>query len=341
MSIAVAGLTRSSPVRSRVWVRAGGLVLAIGLLAAVAASSLAIGAKAIALRRCSTPSAPTTRRSTTTSSSASCGCPAPSSASSSGRPRPGRRRDAGRHPQPARRPGAPRRDAGASLAVVVGIFGFGIVTLAATSGSPSSAPRRPRDRLRPRGHGPRGGDPGEAGPRRHLRAARLVDLAISCSTPRPSISTASGRSARSPAATTHRGVAPFLAVGAVLALASAADAQHPGPGRRRRPLASASTSASCAPGALAVVLLCGAATAAAGPIGFVGLAVPHVARAITGPDYRWILPYSMVLGPSSCSPPTSSVGRRPPGELEVGVVTAFLGAPVFIALVRRRKLAEL
>ena len=46
-----------------------------------------------------------------------------------------------------------------------------------------------------------------------------------------------------------------------------------------------------------MVLLCGAATAACGPIGFVGLTIPHVARMIVGPDYRWVLPYSMVLAP--------------------------------------------
>ena len=49
--------------------------------------------------------------------------------------------------------------------------------------------------------------------------------------------------------------------------------------------------------AVIVVLLCGAATAAAGPIAFIGLTIPHVARLVTGPDYRWILPYSMVLAP--------------------------------------------
>ena len=52
-----------------------------------------------------------------------------------------------------------------------------------------------------------------------------------------------------------------------------------------------------AAGGVAIVLLCGAATAAAGPIWFVGLVVPHVARMICGPDYRWILPYSMLLAP--------------------------------------------
>jgi iron complex transport system permease protein len=94
--------------------------------------------------------------------------------------------------------------------------------------------------------------------------------------------------------------------------------------------------------AVVVVLLCGAATAAAGPIGFVGLTIPHVARLITGPDYRWILPYSMVLAPILLLG-SDVLGRvvAQPGELQVGIVTAVIGAPFFIALVRRRKLADL
>ena len=88
---------------------------------------------------------------------------------------------------------------------------------------------------------------------------------------------------------------------------------------------------------LSVTLLCGAATAAAGPIGFVGLTVPHVARSITGPDQRWVLPYSMVLAPILLLA-ADIVGRvvARPGEIEVGIVTAFVGAPVFILLARRR-----
>jgi iron complex transport system permease protein len=94
--------------------------------------------------------------------------------------------------------------------------------------------------------------------------------------------------------------------------------------------------------AVTVVLLCGAATAAAGPIGFVGLTIPHVARLVTGPDYRWILPYSMLLAPILLLG-SDVIGRvvAQPGELQVGIVTAILGAPFFIALVRRRKLADL
>ncbi|MDR7085594.1 iron complex transport system permease protein [Aeromicrobium panaciterrae] len=91
-----------------------------------------------------------------------------------------------------------------------------------------------------------------------------------------------------------------------------------------------------------VAILCGAATAACGPIVFVGLVVPHVARMLCGPDYRWILPYSMILTPAVLLI-ADIIGRVvvSPGELQVGVVLGVLGAPAFIALVRYRNLAEL
>ena len=90
------------------------------------------------------------------------------------------------------------------------------------------------------------------------------------------------------------------------------------------------------------VLLAGGAVAAAGPNAFVGLTVPHVARALVGADYRWIVPYSIVLG-AILLLASDVIGRVVvcPGELEVGVVTAVIGAPFFIWLVRRRSLAEL
>jgi iron complex transport system permease protein len=93
---------------------------------------------------------------------------------------------------------------------------------------------------------------------------------------------------------------------------------------------------------LAVTILCGAATAACGPIVFVGLIVPHAARAICGPDYRWILPYCLLLAPALLLS-ADVLGRLilAPGELEVGVVLGMLGAPFFVALVRFRDLAEL
>ncbi len=137
-------------------------------------------------------------------------------------------------------------------------------------------------------------------------------------------------------------VLPFLAVGAVLALASARALNTLALGDDvARSLGQRVQVARLVSG-LAVVVLCGAATAAAGPIGFVGLTVPHVARAICGPDYRWILPWSLVLAPTLLVG-ADVLGRvvARPGEVQVGIVTAMVGAPFFIVLVRRRKLAVL
>jgi len=94
--------------------------------------------------------------------------------------------------------------------------------------------------------------------------------------------------------------------------------------------------------AVAVVLLCGSATALAGPIVFVGLVVPHIVRPFTGPDYRWIIAVSAIVGPSLLLI-ADIVGRLivSPSELEAGLVVAVIGAPVMIALVRRVKLAGL
>lgn len=93
---------------------------------------------------------------------------------------------------------------------------------------------------------------------------------------------------------------------------------------------------------VAVTLLAGAATAAAGPIGFVGLMVPHVVRWFTGPDQRWIIPFSAIAA-ALLLLASDVLGRilLAPQELEVGIVTAFLGAPVLIALARRRKVSAL
>jgi iron complex transport system permease protein len=87
----------------------------------------------------------------------------------------------------------------------------------------------------------------------------------------------------------------------------------------------------------AVVLLAGSAVAIAGPIGFVGLVVPHVARFFVGVDYRWILPYSALLGAVLLV--SADIAARlvlRPTELPVGVMTALVGAPFFIYLARRR-----
>ncbi|WP_265500455.1 FecCD family ABC transporter permease [Paracoccus beibuensis] len=94
--------------------------------------------------------------------------------------------------------------------------------------------------------------------------------------------------------------------------------------------------------ALGAVLLCGATTAICGPIGFVGLVVPHVCRLMLGGDYRWLLPAS-ALGGAALLILSDIVGRlvARPSELDVGIVTALVGAPVFIWIVRRQRVREL
>nr|WP_243795470.1 iron ABC transporter permease [Saccharopolyspora gloriosae] len=95
-------------------------------------------------------------------------------------------------------------------------------------------------------------------------------------------------------------------------------------------------------GVLAIAVLVGASAAVCGPISFVGLVVPHIARYFTGADHRWLLPFSALLG-SSLVLLADIVGRMVarPAEVQVGVMLAMVGAPFFIALVRRRKLVRL
>ncbi len=91
-------------------------------------------------------------------------------------------------------------------------------------------------------------------------------------------------------------------------------------------------------GAFAGVLLCGATTALAGPIGFVGLMIPHIMRLICGPNLKIIIPMSAIGGGILLT--TSDVLGRligSPGELEAGIVTAFLGAPILIIIAMRAK----
>ncbi|WP_426325349.1 FecCD family ABC transporter permease [Microbacterium sp. E-13] len=90
------------------------------------------------------------------------------------------------------------------------------------------------------------------------------------------------------------------------------------------------------------VILCGAATAIAGPIAFVGLIIPHLCRLLVGTDYRWLLPFSAVAG-AALLVTTDVVGRviARPDEIEVGILTALVGAPFFIWIVRRQKVREL
>ncbi|WP_241249911.1 iron ABC transporter permease [Rhodococcus sp. X156] len=94
--------------------------------------------------------------------------------------------------------------------------------------------------------------------------------------------------------------------------------------------------------AVGAVVLCGACTAVTGPIGFVGLVVPHACRLLVGVDHRWMLPFCALLGASLLTA-ADVVGRiaARPGELDVGIVTALIGAPFFIYIVRRQKVRAL
>lgn len=137
-------------------------------------------------------------------------------------------------------------------------------------------------------------------------------------------------------------VAPFLAVGLVAVLLSArglnslalGDDVAAGLGEHV-----ARTRVAAAAGG---VLLAGAATAVAGPIGFVGLAVPHLCRLLVGVDHRWLLPSSALVGAVLLTG-ADVLGRvvARPAEVDVGIVTALLGAPVFIWIVRRSRVRAL
>ncbi|MEV6317437.1 iron ABC transporter permease [Streptomyces sp. NPDC051776] len=90
-------------------------------------------------------------------------------------------------------------------------------------------------------------------------------------------------------------------------------------------------------GGLGATVLTGVGVAAAGPIAFVGLAVPHIARAVAGTDHRWVLPMAALIGPVMLLV-ADVVGRIvfPPSEVPAGVATALIGVPFLVALVRRR-----
>ncbi|MFC4890012.1 FecCD family ABC transporter permease [Streptomyces beijiangensis] len=135
---------------------------------------------------------------------------------------------------------------------------------------------------------------------------------------------------------------PFVAVGLVLALLIARPLNAMAMGDDTARALGAHLTRTRVLAMVAVTLLCGAATAACGPIVFIGLMVPHVVRAITGPDMRWVLPYAAVLSPVLLLG-ADVVGRviTRPAELQVGIVTALIGGPVFIFLVRRRRMAQL
>ncbi len=93
---------------------------------------------------------------------------------------------------------------------------------------------------------------------------------------------------------------------------------------------------------LGAVLLCGATTALCGPIGFLGLVIPHLCRLLIGVDYRWLLPFSAIAG-ACLLLAADIVGRvvARPAEIQVSIITALIGAPFFIWIVRRQRVREL
>lgn len=137
-------------------------------------------------------------------------------------------------------------------------------------------------------------------------------------------------------------VVPFVTVGAVILLCTGrllntlALGDDVARGLGHRPGLGRAVSA------VGIVLLCGSATALAGPIGFIGLVVPHLLRGLIGGDYRWLLPLSVIAAPVILLT-ADVVGRVVllPGEVPAGILAALIGAPVFIAVVRRGKKAEL
>lgn len=136
--------------------------------------------------------------------------------------------------------------------------------------------------------------------------------------------------------------APFIAIGIGLALLAARPLNAIALGDDLAASLGANIARTRVIVVIAVTLLAGAATAAAGPIVFVGLMIPHIARWLIGADQRWIAALTIVLSPVLLLS-SDIIGRviMRPGELQVGIVTAFVGAPVLILLARRRKVSGL
>ncbi|NSC22392.1 iron ABC transporter permease [Streptomyces albus subsp. chlorinus] len=133
---------------------------------------------------------------------------------------------------------------------------------------------------------------------------------------------------------------PFLAVGAVLVLSVARGLDALALGEDMAKGLGQRVGTVRVVGGLGATVLTGAGVAAAGPLAFVGLAVPHMARALVGGSHRWLLPMSAVLGPVVLL--VSDVAGRlvmRPGEVPAGVMTALVGVPFLVTLVRRRAVA--
>ncbi|MFD4871310.1 FecCD family ABC transporter permease [Streptomyces sp. NPDC058412] len=137
-----------------------------------------------------------------------------------------------------------------------------------------------------------------------------------------------------------RRIWPFLLAGAVLVLSVARGLDALALGEDVAKGLGQNVAAVRIVGGLGATVLTGAGVAAVGPIAFVGLAVPHIARAVVGGDHRWVLPMAALIGPVMLLV-ADVVGRVvvPPGEVPAGVMTALIGAPFLVVLVRRKAVA--
>lgn len=244
-------------------------------------------------------------------------------------------------------PGILGVNTGAALAVVTGIAWFGLGTLTEYIWTAMAGAGLAATFVWLVGSSGRGGaTPLKLTLAGAATAAALTSVVTAVVLPRPQIADSvtswqiggvGGATAQSLAQVT-----PFLAVGLLICAGSARGLNLLGLGeelatglgtrvRRTRLLA-----------AIGAVMLCGATTALTGPIAFVGLVVPHFARLLIGTDHRWLLPFC-AIGGAILLIASDVIGRviAPPVEVDVGIITALLGAPIFIGAVRARRVREL
>ena len=137
-------------------------------------------------------------------------------------------------------------------------------------------------------------------------------------------------------------VAPFLLVGALICLLSARGLNSLALGDDVATGLGENVMRTWLVASVGAVILCGVTTAVCGPIAFVGLVVPHVCRLLVGTDHRWMLPFAGLAG-ACLLLGADTLGRvvTPNSEIDVGIITPFIGAPFFIWIVRRQKVREL
>lgn len=134
---------------------------------------------------------------------------------------------------------------------------------------------------------------------------------------------------------TYLAAIPLVIIGALIVLATARVSNAVAMGEDTATALGFSLGKMRVLGSVGIVLLAGTATAVAGPIAFVGLMIPHAMRLLIGSDYRWLMPASLISGPILLLI-ADTLGRviAPPGEIQVGVMCAIIGAPLFIVMMR-------